>query len=110
MTFHSKTIVIFLLILLASCGITINYTKDQKLDMCSIHDVKLKKKHVKRIYGRSKEPTVSTENCPYAKRPYGGGKIMPFWPQGRLALVYTCDSCTIVYRQLKKEATRQEMQ
>lgn len=79
-----------------------NLTENKNSQKCIVHNVILKKKSVKRLYGKAPDKNISTKNCPFAKRPDYGGKIAPLWPKYSLSLIYACDSCTIVYRKLKE--------
>lgn len=99
--FYIRIISIVLPSLLSSC-VVINLTKhsNETVTKCSIHNEVLEKALVQAHYGKTRIYT-NTTLFPYSKKPAEMGCLCPIWPSRRLAIVLTCDSCTMLYRKWK---------
>ena len=94
-----KNIFILTIILLTSCK-TADFTTE-KISLCPLHDVKLKKAIVRTNYGRV--VTRPKPNLyPYPKMTKEMGCILPDTIK-RHAKIYTCRQCTKAYKKFKAD-------
>jgi len=98
---HFSLIILISTLMFLSCKVR-NFTTDNKTT-CSVHNMRLKKKLVKAYYGKPFSRDVRTEKCPYAKGKVNMGCMYPsFLKRTRFAKIYTCDSCTKVFKIYKQ--------
>ncbi len=64
--------------------------------------MKLNKTMVRTDYGPEYRWS-NTTNFPYMKRCAEMGKVRPIWPIHRLAIILTCDSCTMLNKKWVKK-------
>lgn len=92
------TILLLLTIFLSSCAIVVNYTEN-KPAKCTKHNIVLKKKIVKRVFGRPiTKHYLDLDKYPFTKHS-PRGKIMMTWPNQRYAKICVCDSCSLMFQQ-----------
>ena len=87
-------------IILPSC-VVYNSTKEEKNNICSLHNIKMKKTIVKTQYGLTE--FYYNDSFPNAKMPLRMGCVVPVWPTGRFAKNYYCNICN----GLKNQCTNQ---
>ena len=80
---------VFIIVTFQSCAI-VNATKGQE-NVCSAHNVKMKKAIVKTQYGNA--VPYNDFKSPNAKMKLPMGCVVPTWPSGRLAVIYHCKIC-----------------
>lgn len=100
--FITRTLlIVFVLFATQSCIIH-NVAKKQKGIVCDKHEEKMKLTIVGTIYGMGCYQPYSNE-FPNAKKKKCMGCVVPIWPTKRLALVYSCKSCTKEMRKERRE-------
>ena len=86
-------LVLFSIILTNQSCVVFNATNGQE-NVCSLHEVKMKKTIVGTRYGNDEGPQNDI-NSPNAKSKQRMGCVVPSWPVRRLAKIYYCKKCDI---------------